>query len=244
MKFHIGGLVADSKKQAMEWIRSINKKTEIRLTLTGKDDILFRGIVDMLPDKDERLAGGIQGICVRWNWRDSKVTRGPHIIPTAAQIETRSDGRCFLAYNDRTVPFGFNSAFNVSRKAKEDREIRFHKAARSTISATIIAFRNEYLDKNSIIRCAESGIVLTRDTMAVDHAMPWPFGRIIKEFFKNTIPDTVRSYVFVDDMCEIHHDFADPQVAAAFKAFHDGVANLRIVSRKVNGSLSYLGKGW
>ncbi|NEU14425.1 DCL family protein [Methylobacterium sp. BTF04] len=77
------------------------------------------------------------------------------------------------------------------------------------------------------VTCAVSGKLLHEGDAHVDHAPPWPFDKI------------VRSYVEAHGIPSLRHEgtqdlFSEPSDAERFRAYHDGLAQLRIVDRRVH----------
>lgn len=110
----------------------------------------------------------------------------------------------------------------------------FKAACRSAVVDRVLAFKNEAFAVASILPCAVTGEPVGPDGCHIDHAPPWTFDRIASEFALGYSDDEIRAMVRPTTDGESRTVFADPETAAAFLAFHDSRAVLRVVSIRVN----------
>jgi hypothetical protein len=243
--FRVGPLVAPSKTAALAAARRINAKAPLRRILEGKAADLMRGVLDLRADAAEKLAFGFRGICVRTNCYGGNLTRGPHVVPDATEVVEIEGGR-EVPFGAPTIPFGLNDALSATDRVPEA-QVRslLTRAGRAAVLPSVLAYRHARFDA-SVATCDKTGVPLTADEAAVDHADPWPFARILAEFLATLadVPEVRLGHRFDGDVCHVEHSFADPAVAVAFRDFHDRVARLRLLHRSVNGPRAASGKGW
>jgi len=199
------------KKLVTERCRTIMYGAEINKPL-GNDDTDF--LIELLQGHEHcaaKVGAGIRGVVVRdneWNKRTFWIVR--------------VDGT--------ETDFSFNSCMTPPTPAQQ-----FRKACRTAVVPDVLAFKNAVFDRQPLVTCPVSGETVTRDTAHIDHAGPWPFESIATAF-ATTFSSLDRLITPTRDG-DVTTTFANDEHAAAFRAFHNELASLRVVSAKANLSL-------
>jgi len=230
--FTVGDIAFPTKGNAVACAQAINKRATLGQILTGKAGAFFRGLIDLHPNRDKKLARGCIGICIRQNYA-IHLDRGPHIVPNDTDIDD-----VWISPDAQTVPFSYRVTLGMT-KNKNNISI----AARHTVDGSVKGFAKKAFAGRTTVNCVVTGAPLTRDKCHVDHAHPWPFKRIVDCFFEGSVPEVEQQYRFErswpfadpdDAVCVIAYRFTDGDVAQRFLTFHDKVAVLHIVSPAVN----------
>ena len=154
----------------------------------------------------------------------AEVVRGDGI--ERAEIEVRRNGPCIVI----TRVDGSRMALCRDRCIDENEHHRFAQSCRGAAFESVQAWRAARFASGEHLTCALTGDALTPETADADHVQPWTFATIVAAFRMRvgTAPTRAKSS---DYDCPV---FVDAEVAAAFRAFHDDRAVLRLVSRDLN----------
>ena len=156
------------------------------------------------------LTGGVADIVVR------KIEYRPGIIQKCFWIIHPDGG---------ATDFSYRNCFGM-----QARDGGVAEAARTAVWPGIVAYKRQRFGNSDAIPCDETGALVSFADADVDHDAPWPFSRILREFFTGRPKPQLRDE-------QVRMVFACPDLAAEFIAFHDERARLRIVERKVNISM-------
>lgn len=164
----------------------------------------------------------VRGLVDRHPYAD--VVRGAGIAH--ADIEVRGNGPCIVI----TRVDGSRMALCRDRCIDEREYQRFSRACRVAAFDSVQAWRQARFASGECLTCALSGDELTPDTADADHVRPWTFATIVAAFRMRVGIAATRAKSSDYD-CPV---FVDPDIAGAFRGFHDERAELRLVRRDLN----------
>jgi hypothetical protein len=170
------------------------------------------------PRAEHKIGDGIKEIVVRQAARN----------PKNREFWIRTEG------SDEWIDISWTACLTVTTPLQE-----FANACRQAVRPETEAFAARVFAEpaqGSRLRCPITGELFTREEAHVDHDEPWPMRRIVEQFIANEGLDleAVQYDGFENGSTRI--TLRDPDLTAKFRAYHDGVACLRVVS--ATGNLS------
>lgn len=112
----------------------------------------------------------------------------------------------------------------------------FRDAARVAVQARLLDWKRTWFNNQSseIVRCPETGRIITFETAHVDHRPPWTFDRICREFLKdrNLVPNYAWISLPTDN--QYRAEIVESSIKEAFVAYHDKKAELQVLSATQN----------
>lgn len=214
-KFYINGIQFNSKTSLIEYIRSQIYREYKNYENLSNDHLSF--MVDLLRYHDH----GDQkvGIGVRRMW-----------IQPNGKYHTPS---FWLERIDGTeTDFSFHQCVSPPSVLRD-----FNQACRAAVATTVVGFRHEYFEKNSVdnkIICPLSKKSISIYETHVDHAPPYTFENIFNQFIR------VKKIQINVNMLEDHSDgkignrLKDKKLEMEWIVFHNERASLRCLSRESN----------
>lgn len=159
---------------------------------------------------------------------EAKLKIGCGVVGFDRGLDPRGTKHFVLIRSDGSrSDFSFNACITAPTYESELRA-----ACRTAIAERVAGFKSARFGSMPAIQCDVTGEAVTWDTCQVDHAPPWTFEAIVDAFQRG------RAFRIepTRDLDTVTR-FAQPSDAAAFLAFHDACAVLRIVTRAANLSL-------
>lgn len=210
-KFTLGTKVFPSKGDARKAVSEVLQRppaSSFPFTLSGEDHDLIFALLRLHPVADKKIGCGVASFYIQWN-------------------EYGSRGFYFRRIDGTSSDFGIDKCFNHKPKGA-----RVRQAFRVLIRPQIQEFVNLAFIRE--VRCAETGVVLSRADAHVDHKYPKTFQRLAEMFAEaeGMSLDEVQTKPMRDHV-ELM-EFVDEGFAARWQAFHKEHADLRIVLDKVN----------
>ena len=210
----IGDRVYSKKEAALAAIREVRDRILETGSVSQEDDEFLRDLVAMHPDAEDKVGAGIVRFEVRHNLGN---TYGFWII--------RTDGS--------ETDFSFmKSLYGATHEA----DVR--SAMRYAVIDQMEAARDLAFSTASSLLCPITGEAITRESCHVDHATP-TFIEIADEFAEQH--GGYEAITTVPSDGNIGRRFESNEVQEAWRAFHAGRAELRVVSKTAN--LSILRRG-
>jgi len=205
------------KKDAINYFKDILNSYEPSQIVNKKDFKDIIGLIDIRPDKDDKIGCGIENIQV---------------------IDVRYKTKCFeiIRKDGSKEIFSYRSCINGQSPPLS----KFSKTCRETISEDLRMVKLAYFKKNSSrgrVRCQETGELCTWEELNVDHRQPNTFSVIVDRFIEVHRID-VNSIEYKEIMDGVYQ-FCDIELAENFKKYHKEKANLRIVMKGKNLSRSH-----
>lgn len=200
----VAGREFPSKSAGQEAAREVLRRHPRGTVDLAGDDLDFAlGLLDLHPQADYFRRNGVAGVCVK----------------AAEGYSTR----CFavIGHDGSREEFSFRVALGISKC-----QPFLGAAARNLLSEQMLEFKRAAFARGPVL-CATSGIELSMRDAHVDHAPPWTFDAITREFDR-LHPGVALRHEGTKDF------FAHEDDAMAFRALHDLKAVLRIVHRREN----------
>jgi hypothetical protein len=199
------------KKIVSDRARSILNNNELRDPIIADDDLFLRDLISLHPESDKKVGVGVMYFEVRDNdW----------------------GGRTFWIVRKDLSETDFSFLKCLSEPTPMQ---NFRSACRRAVVEDILSFKRSMFTPFDVVFCPVTGEDLVWDTAHVDHAPPYTFDAIAREFAA-TRKD-------ITDDVEPSHDgdlttyFKDAETARVFREFHNARAKLRVVSIKANLSI-------
>lgn len=209
----IGDKIFKTKKAAEDYIRSILYKYELGESLAGEDLIFICSVLELHPDKDEKIGVGLKSIIVE---KETTYNKTAHF--SVVRVDNSKED------------FSFKKCINLSLN---DPIKLFQSSARRAVVDQILSFRdNEFLQKkdmNGNMACAITGVLISKNTSHVDHVPPKTFKSIVLDFIAINSID-VKDSLFTEAPGGIGRVFVDDNIKNSFADYHRRVAKLRVVS--------------
>lgn len=200
------------KKDALSYFKDILNSYEPTQIVDEKDFNDLVGLIEIRPDKHEKIGCGIekiQVIVVRYK------TKCFELIRTDGSIEVFSYRNCI---NGKSKPLA-----------------KFSKTCRETISEDLRNVKLTYFKKFSSkgeVKCQETGELCKWEELNVDHRQPNTFSVIVDRFIEVNRID-INTIQYTEIMDGVYH-FTDIELAEKFKNYHRDKANLRLVKKEKN----------
>ena len=206
-----------TKKSAEDFIRTILYKYPLNSCLVGDDLTFICSLLEMHPNKEEKVGVGIKSIIVEKDTTFNKTTHFSIIRTDDSKIDF-SLGKCLTPSLNEPIRL-------------------FHLSARRAIADQVISFRNksfaDAINNNGEIVCVISGVSVAKNTSNIDHAPPNTFHSIVSDFISlNNINVNTIEYIETPD--GIGREFSDSNLKDNFSDYHRRVAKLRILSPWAN----------
>ena len=205
------------KKDALNYFKEILNSYEPTDIVTETDFKDLVGLLEIRPDKDEKIGCGIEAIRV---------------------IEVRYKTKCFelIRKNGSKEVFSYRNCINGTSKPLT----KFSKTCRETIAEDLrnvkLAFFKKFSSKGQV-KCQETGELCRWEELNIDHRQPNTFSIIVDRFIEvNRIDINTVEYIEVMDGV---YRFTDSALAENFRKYHKDKANLRLVMKGKNLARSH-----
>ncbi len=206
-----------SKKEALEFYKRILNSYEIGETLNSTDfDNLF-SLLEIHPNKNEKIGCGIDHFRIgiaKFN------TKSFELVRTDGSFE-------FLSYTKRI-------------NKPKDKFSKFRIACRQAIQTDLINLKQSYFKekaKKGKVKCQETGDFSTYEELNIDHRQPNTFSVIVDRFkeIKNLDLEKIE-YLQINGG---PNELADKKLETEFRDYHKDKAILRLVKKELNLSRAY-----
>jgi hypothetical protein len=200
------------KKDALSYFKDILNSYEPTQIVIEKDFNDLVGLIEIRPDKVDKIGCGIEKIQV---------------------IEVRYKTKCFklIRMDGSTEVFSYRNCINGQSKPLT----KFSKTCRETISEDLRNVKLTYFKKHSSkgkVKCQETGELCKWEELNVDHRQPHTFSVIVDRFIEVHRID-ISNIQYTEIMDGVYH-FTDVEIAEKFKNYHRDKANLRLVKKGKN----------
>lgn len=237
--FTIGTKTYKSKKEALEFYKSILNKYDFGQSLNDEDynliiDLLeygsFFDFSDSEPPEEEN------------NAVDEMEAEDESEIVDVRIGKAQFSTKCFeLVYSD--MDSQFISYILLINQPNITPLSGFVKACRNSVCNDLHAVKQKFFDLYSVkgsVKCQETGLDSKWEELVVDHRQPNTFSVIVDRFLElNQINLEQIEYKVNEDNLLV---FEDDLLNEKFRAYHKEKANLRIVRKERNVSRSYLAR--
>ena len=206
----IGELIFDSKAQAIRFYRAILDKYSPGTKLNEGD---FANVFALCRLQwDANAESDINAILVDYHPAHKKT-------------------KCFLIEIDGNLHM-FSYMLSINGGMSNMR--MFSRACRFAVASRLRDYKKEVF-KNRPVRCAITNDVTEWEDCHIDHKAPLTFSVIVKSFAVAQDVDLDQIEYKFDNFID---EFADEKLAIKFRAFHEKMAVLRILSKTANTKLS------
>ena len=173
-----------------------------------REHAFLADLVEMHPDCDQKIGGGIERFERRAHRFGAIYGRGFYIIRTDGSSVDFSLHICVRGYTERS---------------------RNVEACREAVWQDVAAYKAERFghDARNLAVCEASGLALSWDDAHVDHVGEMPFREIFREWLER------EGYHELTER-NMRRQFYDPEVRARFREFHSERAKLKLVHRDIN----------
>lgn len=214
MKYQVASEMFKTKKAIKDRCKSILNSHKRGEVITGKDQIFLRDLIKGHPGYDVK-DGGV-GIMTFYVDR----VNGPNYSLNCFHLR-RFDGT--------TTDFSYIQCVDGARS---DKKIVM-TACRSAIAKDIQRFRNESV-VYGVSTCEITGEVLTTTNSHVDHKDP-TFQQIFNDWISNkNVKELLEKINPQDEDNNVSTYFADKSTAEDFRAYHNSLATLRVITKQAN----------
>lgn len=217
---NIGENKFSSKKDALEFYRTIlnSYDKDEKLNSTDFDNVF--ALLEIHPQKTEKIGCGIKYFRV-----------GLAKFNTKSFELVRTDGT--------TEFFSFTKRINKPKDAFS----KFREACRQSIQTDLRNVKQRYFEdysKNGKAKCQETGEILSYEDLNADHRQPNTFSVIVDRFIEvKRIDINKMEYLQISGG---PNEIANEKLKAEFREYHKEKANLRIVKKELNLSRAHQGR--
>lgn len=208
------------KKDALSYFKDILNSYAPTQIVNEKDYYDLVGLIEIRPDKDDKIGCGIEKFQV---------------------IEVRYKTKCFelIRKDGSTEIFSYRNCINGQSKPLT----KFRKTCRETISEDLRNVKLSYFKKYSSkgeVKCQETGELCKWEELNVDHRQPNTFSVIVDRFIEFHRIDI--NNVQYTEIMDVMYYFTDVEFGEKFKNYHRDKANLRLVKKGKNLGRSHQGR--
>lgn len=114
---------------------------------------------------------------------------------------------------------------------------QYKQCCREAVYEDNQAFKREFFRNNPNPVCEITGVPLTWDNSHVDHAPPLTFADLMEVFIKGFHMNVEETDIPLGEDNSTITEFGDKELAEKFRAFHNKLAKLRVISAEANLSL-------
>lgn len=215
-EFHLAGKTYSVAAQVEANVRHIAEKAELGVPLAGKHFDFMRDLFAYHSRAEDKIGEGIEQIVVR----------------RAARNKRNREFWIKTAGSDEWIDISWKECVRATTPLQE-----FENACRQAVRPVTQDFASRVFaeeGRGGRLVCPITGAHFTRSQAHVDHDDPWPFKAIVAQFIRNEGLD-----VNVVEYDGFEHGstritLRDSSLADRFRAFHDSVARLRVVSATGN----------
>lgn len=219
----LGHCIFTSKKAATDAVQDLLWKHELgnqqAMRVSDEDEAILRDLIELSPEKAEKVGPGIRYFEVRRNG-----------------IGLKGQGFVIVRVDGSAVDFSYRRM--ITGKVITPRE-NFIRACRHAVQPFINEEKERFFAEAERPTCCITGDKLKKEECEVDHAPPYTFALIVEGFVAmNRIdmddPDLV--YKPKDGASVVHvlPMLADPMMRDRFIQFHNTYARLRVISIRAN----------
>jgi hypothetical protein len=233
--YRIAGEEFSTKTQIVERAKRILRTGELDAPLEGEDLRFMKVLLAMHPDAKEKMSGGVQGIYIRKNFGGSN---GFEIKRDDGSFIDFSHYKC-LKLRRKNSPL--NKALRLAIVPQVQRAKKKFFNGYTVDSGKTMKIGDMEVTSIELIRpehkCPFTGEPLSWSKCHVDHAPPYTFERLVKEFLESEklSPDAVETVGYYSAKVPIR--LVDLELEKRWIAFHEKRAVLRVVSIKANLSI-------
>ncbi|MCB0482201.1 MAG: DCL family protein [Flavobacteriales bacterium] len=200
------------KKDALNYYKEILNSYKPSEIVTESDLKDLVELIEIRPDKNEKIGCGIETIQV---------------------IEVRYKTKCFelIRKDGSKEVFSYRNCINGKSKPTA----KFSKTCRETINEDLRNVKLAYFKKFSSkgqVKCQETGELCKWEELNVDHRQPNTFSVIVDRFIEVFRID-INAVEYIEVMDGVY-SFAQKELADKFRNYHKDKANLRLVSKGNN----------
>jgi hypothetical protein len=200
------------KKDALSYFKDILNSYKPTQIVNENDFKDLVEIIEVHPDKEEKIGCGIEKIQV---------------------IEVRYKTKCFelIRTDGSTEVFSYLNCINGKLKPFT----KFSKICRQIISEDLRNVKLTYFKKFSSkgdVKCQETGELCKWEELNVDHRQPNTFSVIVDRFIEVHRID-INTVQYTEIMDGVYH-FTDVELSEKFRNYHRDKANLRLVKKEKN----------
>lgn len=206
--FSVGSLTFKSKGEARAYFQDILARNRIGCRLISTDEINVVWLLDRHPERDVKIGTGVASITIALDGWGKK-----HFVAR------RKDGT--------DMDFSYLACFHPPSPRAQ-----LMQALRQTITPDIAAARERYLARLSgPLLCGETGEALSRADAHLDHRLPFTFAYLVECFLVGRATPAIAASEGYDAGV---YRLEDTEVAADWREFHNSLAKLDFVHRRVN----------
>lgn len=212
-----------SKKAAKACFRDIIRRNIPVGELTGEDRLVVEELLSHHPAAVEKIGVGVAGIQV---------------------LSDRRKGYCFYArrFDGSLIDFSFHTCID----GRPPSFTRFSQGCRSAVANWMNAWRQRQLEISErrelgLVKCSVTGEWLSLSEVDADHIAPVTFAKIVNDFsiLKGINIDAFDAYLHQGTE---NIRFEDQSLSDAFHAYHESLAQLRLIKRSENQRTAHLGR--
>lgn len=220
MKIVIHNKEFKSIKDAKQYVRNILNNNALYTPLSKDEFDFMLSVMQMHERAAEKIGVGVVSIDIQIN--HPYTTRGFYATRKDCSVTDFSYIACLSGNKDKSLP-------------------NFKRACRHSVDDYVVKFKKEYFLCDFDHICPISGELLTPGNSHVDHAPPYEFEDIVRDFIKNNNIDVKKVSLKKGDGV-IKHIFLDKELDKSFFDFHKEKANLRVILDKENLKRGYSNK--
>lgn len=197
-----------TKKEANEFFQAMLHRYSDGDEISSMDDQYLFEVIQRHPEVKDKVGVGIKRF-----YRDKSSSH-----PTSCFHLERYDGSA----TDFSLPRCISSK-------EPTLEIRFYKACRESVSQ-VLASQKKEIFKNGSVACSKTGEVVGINESEYRHTAP-RFRDIVRKFILEKEIEIAESMLVESEDMQYVTEFSDPKIAAEFRSFHAGLANLKIFKK-------------
>lgn len=209
----IGDLTFATKARAIQHFREMLGRYEVGNTVSEADAADLRALLERHPIHEQKRGPGIAGFSV--------ISAPGMFGNTRTFMIRRVDGT--------TTDFSFLKCISAPGA-----RVLVHRTLRYEVSDDILAARQSYFAEHANGRgqvpCRLTGVMVSIDQARVDHAPPYTLHTLATTFLlaRKIAPEEILLEPSIDN--QYGRKLCDRTLAADWRAFHHGLAHLRIIS--------------
>lgn len=215
-EFHLAGKTYTVIAQIETNVRHIAGKVALGAPLTGKWFDFMRDLFAYHSRAEDKIGEGIEQIVVR------RAARNPR--NREFWIQT--------AGSDEWIDISWRECLRATTPLQE-----FENACRQAVRPVTQDFASRVFAEQATggrLECPITGALFTRSEAHVDHDDPWPMKAIVAQFIRDEGLDVTAIEYGGFEHGSTRITLRDASLIDRFRAFHDSIARLRVVSATGN----------
>ena len=217
----LGHRIFPAKSSATAHFKAMLNRYSLGAAVTADDHADLLALLLRHPESERKRGSGIAGFFV-----GSSLEYG---------------GRCFWLRRSDGTTTDFSYLSCISARARTLRQ-EFAEACRNAVFPSIASAKSRLFADGAApdgtVDCEASGVRLTQNEATVDHKPPMTFQVLVETFLCANEITPSREMLTIPADQQVTTRFVDAQVEAAFVAYHNRAAQLRVVARRENLKLS------